>query len=168
MNLKEQVLSGISKKVPDARIFERIRLDSNRENGEIADIILLHRTGVYVILLLDLDGMLYGSEATGQWKLKYKNGSEEYLSDPIQKAKLHCELLSRKARGIGDYLIPVILYGEDTWVVDSQLSSQINFSGPDYFISEIKLRERNDDFVSAPNRDMFRKQLMMLQMLSQK
>lgn len=168
MRLKEQLLSGISEKVPDARIFEQIRLDSRRENGERADIILLHRTGVYVILLLDLDGMLYGSESTGQWKLKQEDGSVEYLSDPVAKAKKHCDLLSRKARGIGDYLRPVILYGDKTWVVDNQLSSPVTFSGPDYFLSELLLHQGDADVVPAPKRDAFAKQLTMLQMLSKR
>lgn len=168
MRLKEKLLSGISGKVPDARVFEQIRLDSKRENGERADIILLHRTGVYVILLLDLDGMLYGSESTGQWKLKHEDGSVEYLSDPVARAKKHCDLLSRKARGIGDYLRPVILYGDNTWVVDSQVSSPVTFSGPDYFLSELLLHQGDADVVPAPKRDAFAKQLTMLQMLSKR
>lgn len=167
MNVKDQLLDGLSKKVPDARIFENIRLDSRR-GGESADLILLHRTGVYVLLLLDLDGMLYGSESTGQWSLKSKEGSVQYLPDPIQKSRKHCDLLSKKARGIGDYLIPAVIYGENTWVVDSQVSSPVTFSGPEYFLSKLLLREQGEDFVSARQRDVFAKQLTMLQMLSRK
>lgn len=168
MNVKDQLLDGLSKKVPDARVFEKIRLDSRRGDGETADLILLHRTGVYALLLLDFDGMLYGSEATGQWKLKKQDGSVQYIPDPIQKAQKHCDLLARKARGIGDFLVPAIIYSDDTWVVDSQVSSPITFSGTEYFLSEILLREQDKDFISAKQRDVFAKQLTMLQMLSRK
>lgn len=167
MKLKDQILDGLTAKVPDARVFENIRLDSRR-GGETADLILLHRTGVYVLLLLDLDGMLYGSESTGQWKLKEQDGSVQYLPDPIQKAQQHCSLLSKKARGIGDFLIPAVVYGNNTWVVDSQVSSPVTFSGPEYFLSELLLREQGSDFISAKQRDVFAKQLAMLQMLSRK
>lgn len=168
MKVKEQLLSEVSEKIPDARVFEHIRLDPKRNDGETADIILLHRTGVYVILLLDLEGMLYGSEATGQWNLKHQDGTVDYIPDPISRAQQHCVLLSRKVRGIGEYLKPVILYGDNTWVVDSQVSSPVTFSGPQYFLSEILLQERNEDFVPAQKRDRFAGQLTMLEMLSQK
>lgn len=169
MTLAEEVKSGIAQTVPDARVFTDIQLDSRRgEDGERANLVVLHRSGVYLIDLLDLSGMLYGSSATGQWKLKQNDGSETYITDPVQRCLQQEQFLSRKARGIGPYLRPVILYGDDTWIVDCTVDPSVSFSGVSLFLSELMLRSHDKEVIPAAQRDIFAKQLTMLQMLSGK
>ena len=74
MDVKTALQSGLRKKIPDARVFADLQLDARRNGGERADLCILHRSGVYLVLIEDLDGMLYGSEQTGQWKLKKPDG----------------------------------------------------------------------------------------------
>ncbi|MDD5886361.1 MAG: nuclease-related domain-containing protein [Oscillospiraceae bacterium] len=168
MDVKTALQSGLRKKIPDARVFADLQLDARRNGGERADLCILHRSGVYLVLIEDLDGMLYGSEQTGQWKLKKPDGTVSYLEDPVRKSLRHEELLEKKVRGIGSFLHPVIVYGENTWVVEKQISSPVLFSGSDYFLSHLMLAAQQEEVLSAAQRDIFAKQLTMLQMLSRR
>ncbi len=167
MTLVETVKQRFHDDYPMIQLFSNLQLDSKRgEGGERADLVALTSSGVYLFLCLDEAGMLYGSDQTGQWKIKHEDGSTVFLKDPVKRNRLHAELLAKKARGIGDSVIPVILYGDQTWIVDVHVQPEVRFSGVDLFFSEFALAQQKPDLIPPAQRDVFAKQLKMLQMLS--
>ena len=166
MTLQETLETKLEAFGPELSVFTNLYLDAHRERGEQADMVLLHKTGIYLLELVDVDGMIYGSESTGQWTLRRPDGTATYLEDPVRKSFVHADLLSKKCKGMGPYLIPYVIWGEHAQIVDLQVKSDITLCGPELFLSKLRLQEFANTVIPAKTRDGFAMQLKMLQMMS--
>lgn len=166
MSLKTDLKNGLKEKCPTARYFQDLYLDSTRGKDAKADCLIVHRTGVYMLYLMNYDCMIYANEKANRWLMKYEDGESEYFKSPIEILQKNISLLNKKCRGMGEHVIPVIICSEDTRIVEMKLESDVPVVGLELFLSTMKLKEYEKEIIPAKQRDLWCKQLQMLEMLS--
>lgn len=166
MAMKERLEVGLKAKCPTAQVFRDIYLDSKRGKGAKADFLILHKTGIYMVLTLNYDCMIYGNEGANQWLLKYDDGETDYFPSPTQQLHENVELLNKKCRGIGPYVKPVIVFSEESRIVELKLTSNVQACGEALFLAGMLSKEYEQEIIPASTRDQFAKQLKMLELLS--
>ena len=166
MGLKEHIEVGLTAKCPSARVYRDIYLDSKRGKGAKADFLILHKTGLYLVLTLNHACMVYGDEKADRWVLKYQDGQTEYFENPVRTALDNAALLDRKCRGMGQYVKPVILFCDEAHIVEMKVESNVAVETADLFLSNMMVQEYAKDIIPPATRDQLAKQLQLLEMLS--
>ena len=168
MSVPEYMLTALSEKAPSARVFSNITLDGKRGKGLKADLLIVHKTGIYPVYYCDKEGYVYGAESAKCWILRSNEGEGDYFTNPLITARQATEALLSKCRGIEPRFVkPIVLYSDNTNIVDVSIKgTDIAFCGEEYFLAQFLLKEYEDEVVDAPTRDTIIKQFTMLQLFS--
>lgn len=167
MSIQEELIAGLQEKAPSAKVYQNISLDSKRGKGRKADLLVLHKTGVYPIFIREYEGMLYAEEDSRYWILRTNAGEGDYFENPIAEAAKAAESLALKCRSAAEFIQPIVIYGEATKIVElKRTKDQIMFCGKDYFLATMMCKEYEEELIDPAMRDILVKQFTMLQMLS--
>lgn len=167
MTLQEELIAGLREKAPGAKIYRDINLNSLRGKGTKADLLVLHKSGVYPVFIREYEGMIYGQEDSRYWILRNREGEGDYFPNPLTEAEKAAASLAQKCRSASPFIKPVVIYGEETKIVElTRTGEDVLFCGKDYFLATMMCKEYEEEEVDPAMRDTLIKQFTMLQMLS--
>lgn len=167
MSLQEELKQSLQGKAPSAHVYQNLSLDSQRGKGRKADLLVLHKTGIYLVLCREYTGFVYGKKTAKYWVQRDEEGKGDYFPNPVLEAEQAVAALEKKCRGISAYIHPVVVHGDNDRIVDMDVSSDdLTFCSKDFFLATFMLREFEKELIDPATRDTFIKQFTMLQMLS--
>lgn len=156
--------SELLEKCNSAEVYRGINLTSLR-GGVKADIIL-HRSGVYVIVMVDEDGTLYADDNNDQWKVRDFDGNMHYIENYSRVARENAKILSTKCKEMMPFIKPVLVFSDRTCVAEKQIAEEVIAQSIELFISNMMIDEYAARVIPAEIMPTFRKQLDFLKMVS--
>ena len=162
----ESMARLIAERSDRAFVFENIALGSGKPGGERADFIVLHPSGLYLLLTQEWNGIVSGNEAAEHWVIRTADGTVAYMDDPAGKCRRQAELLSKKCKGISNYLKMVIVHGNESHIAEMNTWEDLQVLSLAEFLEQVSVWDELPVTVPGPARDSLKKQLTMLQIFS--
>lgn len=141
------VFNKLEKRYSEGLILANVYIPSKEDRTTEIDLIMVHKTGIYVFESKNYSGWIYGQEADKKWTIALNARTKNQVLNPIIQNKIHIKALMSLLELDENYFESVIVFSERCELKKVQTKTSV-MKRNDLITNLDKIIENKDDLLN--------------------